>query len=250
MQKKTKRKLNKKRFFGLLLFLAIGAIFITYLLNLKVSNVLITGTSLVSDATIIRKTNLRDYPYYKDIKKKDLENEISAIPLIAKTKITKGLNGTIKIMVNEEMPLMYFENTNKIITSENNIYENVKINKTTMPTLKTSLSRETLELLVKALKKLDNNILNMISEIEYSPTISTEGKTIDDKRFTFYMNDGNIAYINTINIDKFNNYLAVVSKAIDTYGAGVVGTFNFDSGTSNVVFQKKDSGSSETQNEL
>ena len=66
MQKKTKRKLNKKRFFGLLLFLAIGAIFITYLLNLKVSNVLITGTSLVSDATIIRKTNLRDYPYYKD----------------------------------------------------------------------------------------------------------------------------------------------------------------------------------------
>ena len=68
MQKKTKRKLNKKRFFGLLIFLAIGAIFITYLLNLKVSNVLITGTSLVSDATIIRKTNLRDYPYYKDIK--------------------------------------------------------------------------------------------------------------------------------------------------------------------------------------
>ena len=114
------------------------------------------------------------------------------------------------------MPLMYFENTNKIITSENNIYENVKTNKTTMPTLKTSLSKETLELLVKALKKLDNNILNMISEIEYSPTISTEGKTIDDKRFTFYMNDGNIAYINTINIDKFNNYLAVVSKAIDT----------------------------------
>ena len=237
MQKKTKRKLNKKRFFGLLIFLAIGAIFITYLLNLKVSNVLITGTSLVSDATIIRKTNLRDYPYYKDIKKKDLENEISSIPLIAKVKITKGLNGTIKIMVTEEMPLMYFENTNKI-------------NKTTMPTLKTSLSRETLELLIKALKKLVNNILNMISEIEYSPTISTEGKTIDDKRFTFYMNDGNIAYINTINIDKFNNYLAVVSKTMDTYGAGVVGTFNFDSGTSNVVFQKKDSDSSGIENKL
>ena len=119
-----------------------------------------------------------------------------------------------------------------------------------MPTLKTSLSRETLELLVKALKKLDNNILNMISEVEYSPTISTEGKTIDDKRFTFYMNDGKIAYINTINIDKFNNYLAVVSKTMDTYGAGVVGIFNFDSGTSNVVFQKKDSDSSGIENKL
>ena len=27
-------------------------------------------------------------------------------------------------MVTEEMPLMYFENTSKIITSENNIYDN------------------------------------------------------------------------------------------------------------------------------
>ena len=37
---------------------------------------------------------------------------------------------------------------------------------------------------------------------------------------------------------------------MDTYGAGVVGTFNFDSGTSNVVFQKKDSGSSGSENKL
>ena len=73
MQKKTKRKLNKKRFFGLLIFLAIGAIFITYLLNLKVSNVLITGTSLVSDATIIRKTNRKQnyFSYYCRFKKKN-----------------------------------------------------------------------------------------------------------------------------------------------------------------------------------
>ena len=119
-----------------------------------------------------------------------------------------------------------------------------------MPTLESNISAKTQEYLVTALSKVNSNLLEMISEIEYTPTISQNGTIIDDKRFTFYMNDGNIAYINTINIDKFNNYLAVVSKAIDTYGAGVVGTFNFDSGTSNVVFQKKDSGSSETQNEL
>ena len=88
----------------------------------------------------------------------------------------------------------------------------------------------------------------MISEIEYSPTVSSEGKTIDDKRFTFYMNDGNIAIINTINIDKFNNYLKVVSKAIDTYGKDTSGTYNFDSGTSNVVFQKKASEENATEN--
>lgn len=248
MQAKTKRKLNKKRVLGLFLFLSGLGLFMAYLVNLKVSNVLITGNTEIADSTIIKKTNLRDYPYYKDIKIKDIEKTLTDIPLISRAKVIKYLNGTIKIKVEEETPLMYLENNNKIITSENNIYENVKTIKTTMPTLKSNLDENIRELLVKALKKLDINILNMISEIEYSPTISSEGKTIDDKRFTFYMNDGNIAYINTINIDKFNNYLKVVSKTMDTYGTDVSGTFNFDSGTSNVVFQKKDSGNGDTEN--
>lgn len=248
MQKKTKRKLNKKRFFGLLIFLAIGISFICYLLNLKVSNVLIIGNQEILDSTIIKASGLREYPYYKNIKKRMLEKEIGDIPLIDTVKVSKYLNGTIKIKVTEETPIVYLENTYKIITSSNKVYENIKVSKETMPTLKTALSDDIQELLIKALKKIDTNVLNMISEIEYSPTVSSEGKTIDDKRFTFYMNDGNIAIINTINIDKFNNYLKVVSKAIDTYGKDTSGTYNFDSGTSNVVFQKKDSEENATKN--
>ena len=248
MQKKTKRKLNKKRFLGLLIFLIINGIFITYLLNLKVSNVLITGNSLITDSTIIKKTNLREYPYYKDIKKRNIEKDIKEIPLISDVKVTKYLTGTIKIVVTEEIPLMFLENTNIIVTNMDNVYENVEIKKITMPTLKSDIDDNIRELLVKALNKIDTNILNMISEIEYSKTVSGEGKTIDDKRFTFYMNDDNIAIVNTINIDKFNNYLQVVSKTIDTYGKDVVGTYNFDSGTSNVVFQKKDSITDEREN--
>ena len=62
MQKKTKRKLNKKRFFGLLIFLVIGISFICYLLNLKVSNVLIIGNQEILDSTIIKASGLREYP--------------------------------------------------------------------------------------------------------------------------------------------------------------------------------------------
>ena len=80
MQKKTKRKLNKKRFFGLLIFLAIGISFICYLLNLKVSNVLIIGNQEILDSTIIKASGLREYPYYKNIKKRMLEKEIGDIP--------------------------------------------------------------------------------------------------------------------------------------------------------------------------
>ena len=240
MQKKTKRKLNKKRFLGLLFFLIIIGVFITYLLNLKVSNVLIMGNKEISDSTIIKKVNLREYTYYKEIKKRNMEKEIKEIPLISEVKVTKYLTGTIKITVTEEVPLMYLGNTDKVVTNKNNVYENIEIKKATMPTLKSDIANDIRGLLVKALNKIDINILNMISEIEYAKTVSSEGKTIDDKRFTFYMNDGNIAVVNTINIDKFNNYLQVVSKTIDTYGKDIIGTYNFDSGTSNVVFQKKD----------
>ncbi len=240
MQKKTKRKLNKKRFLGLLFFLIIIGVFITYLLNLKVSNVLIMGNKEIADSTIIKKVNLREYPYYKEIKKRNMEKEIKEIPLISEAKVTKYLTGIIKITVTEEVPLMYLGNTDKVVTNKNNVYENIEIKKATMPTLKSDIANDIRGLLVKALSKIDINILNMISEIEYTKTVSSEGKTIDDKRFTFYMDDGNIAVVNTINIDKFNNYLQVVSKTIDTYGKDIIGTYNFDSGTSNVVFQKKD----------
>ena len=114
MQKKTKRKLNKKRFFGLLIFLAIGISFICYLLNLKVSNVLIIGNQEILDSTIIKASGLREYPYYKNIKKRMLEKEIGDIPLIDTVKVSKYLNGTIKIKVTEETPIVYLENTYKI----------------------------------------------------------------------------------------------------------------------------------------
>lgn len=153
MQKKTKRKLNKKRFFGLLIFLVIGISFICYLLNLKVSNVLIIGNQEILDSTIIKVSGLREYPYYKNIKKRMLEKEIGDIPLIDTVKVSKYLNGTIKIKVTEETPIVYLENTYKIITSSNKVYENIKVSKETMPTLKTALSDDIQELLIKALKK-------------------------------------------------------------------------------------------------
>ena len=163
MSKKTKRKLNKKRVLNLLLFLVVIVIFITYLWNIKVSNVLILGNNEIEDSTIIKQTGLRNYPYFRDINKRNLEKEIINIPLIANAKVTKCLNGTLKIEVEEETPLMYLENTTKIITSQNNVYENIQVKKITMPTLKSSLNNDTQELLVKALNKLDNNIFNMIS---------------------------------------------------------------------------------------
>lgn len=246
-KKKKHRKLNKKRVFTLLTFLLGIILFIIFLLNLRVKSILIIGNTYIKDSEIIRKSNLKDYPYYKDINKKTIENTINNIPLLNKTKVLKKLNGTLKIIVEEEKPLLYLNDTSKIITDQNNTYENIDLDIISMPTLKNNISIETQKYLVTALSKVKTNLLEMISEIEYTPTISQNGTIIDDKRFTFYMNDSNIAVVNAINIDKFNNYLKIVSKTMDSFDPSVKGIYNFDSGTSNVFFSKF--GSKESSND-
>ena len=236
-KKKRHRKLNKKRVFTLLIFLLGIILFIIFLLNLRVKNILIIGNTYIKDSEIIRKCNLKDYPYYKDINKKTIENTINNIPLLNKTKVLKKLNGTLKIIVEEEKPLLYLNDTSKIITDQNNTYENINLDIISMPTLKNNISIETQKYLVTALSKIKTNLLEMISEIEYTPTISQNGTIIDS----------NIAVINAINIDKFNNYLKIVSKTMDSFDSSVKGTYNFDSGTSNVFFSKF--GSKESSND-
>ena len=246
-KKKKHRKLNKKRFLRLLGFLILLVVIIIFTLNLKVKNIIITGNNYIKDSLIIRECNLKDYPYYKDISKKTIETKINSIPLLNSAKVSKKLNGTLKITLEEEVPLLYLNDTSKIITNKNKIYENITLDLVSMPTLKNNISDTTQEYLVTALDKVSPNLRMMISEIEYTPTISQNGTIIDDKRFTFYMNDSNIAVVNAINIDKFNNYLKIVSKTMDSFDSSVKGTYNFDSGTSNVFFSKF--GSKESSND-
>ena len=85
--------------------------------------------------------------------------------------------------------------------------------------------------------KKDN--ISLISEIEYSPSMVND-KIIDDKRFLFRMNDGNIVYINTINIEKFNNYLDIYEVIVNKNGL-VKGCLYLDSNSENNHFNNCES---------
>ena len=51
----------------------------------------------------------------------------------------------------------------------------------------------------------------MIDKIEYNPDIS-EDVVIDKNRFLLTMNDGNLVYINTLNIKRLNDYISIYSS--------------------------------------
>ena len=64
--------------------------------------------------------------------------------------------------------------------------------------------------LINKLSLVDNEILEKISEIEYTST------SYDSERFLLYMNDGNQVYITLNKIKEFNNY-SKIKKEIGTH---------------------------------
>ena len=58
--------------------------------------------------------------------------------------------------------------------------------------------------------------------------------------FRLSMNDGNEVVVNTLNIDKLNNYFEVLETKNNSMGS-VLGVFYFDSATTNNTFQSFDS---------
>ena len=60
--------------------------------------------------------------------------------------------------------------------------------------------------------KIDNNIIKMINEIEYTPYKNSDGEVIEESslytnaRFTLHMKDENTVIIDTVNIKRLQNY--------------------------------------------
>ena len=59
---------------------------------------------------------------------------------------------------------------------------------------------------------LDYGIISSISEIEYSPDKSGTGSILDETRFMFRMNDGNIVYINLDKLDNMKYYFKIYAS--------------------------------------
>lgn len=230
MKKQTKPKINKVALIVLILFVYLFFSFAYYLWQLPIKNIYIHGNKYLSDATIIETAGIKDYPSLmrtsrKKVKKKLLKNEY-----IDDVKIKKSITGKITINVKESKPLFYDKTLNKIVLLNKKTVDNdLSIQ---LPTLINSVPSENYNKLIEKFNEVDYDVILQISEIEYSPDIIND-KVIDPDRFLLRMNDGNSAYINPVNIKKFNEYF----KNYDMVPDGVKGTFYFDSNSGNVMFK-------------
>ena len=208
MNKKVIKK-KKLKIFNFLIFIVVVLLisfFIKILLNVRVRNIYINGNKYLNDDYIIKKASLYYYPkfitynifYYQDVLKKD--------PYIKDVSIKRGFF-SIKINIVEKRAVLFNGVSNEYSFNDNTkIKESDSVIKFVLPRLLNFVPNNIYRELINSLSKVNDNILNKISDIEYSPN------NIDKERFILYMNDGNLVYITLTKFNKISYYDNIYSQ--------------------------------------
>ena len=211
--KKDKKKrirvhLKLKPILILSFFILSMSLFFYYLMELPIKNIYINGATYLKDKEIIELLEIKDYPKLFKYTTKSLEKKLKNLELVSDVKISKYLNGTLKIKIQEARPLFYNRSDYCYVLSNGQTTNSYDFSG--IPFLVNYVPNQIMERFIKELERVSNENLMLISEIEYAPSRSGE-IVIDDTRFLLRMNDGNEVYINLINIDRLNTYPLIYS---------------------------------------
>ena len=200
--KVKKRKINIKKIFIFFLVVVLLGLLFWVINKLPLKNIYVIGNNILSDKEIIELADISDYPPFITINKKRLVSNLEKNPYIKQVRIEKKFFNKIYIYITESKVLC--THNDKIILENgeevNNIY-----NITQVPILLSDI-KEIYEKFVEKMILVNNDILAKISEITYVPN------EVDQERFTFQMNDGNLVYITLSKVTKINKYNSIYSK--------------------------------------
>lgn len=204
MKKRVKRKFNIKKFICFIIFLVIIYFVIDYVFSVRTKNIVVLNSNYYSDEIIIETAGIEKYPEFLKLKKNDVKNKLKKLPLINDVKVSKKFGYILELDIVEKKVLYLVRSSNKYKLSTNEEYSSDDI--LNVPTLINFVPSDIEEEFIKELSKIDTNILNLISEIEYSVT------DYDDERFILYMNDGNEVYVTNNRLHMLNKYISIMKK--------------------------------------
>lgn len=200
--KVKKRKINVKKIIILVLFICLFYLLFCLAKKIPLKNIYIIDNSILSDKEIIELANISDYPPYIEISKREITSKLKKNAYIKEIKIEKKFFNKIYIYITENKVLCMHDDK-IILESGDEVYNNYNI--TQVPILLSDIS-SVYENFVNKMSLVDNSILTKISEITYVPN------EVDQERFTFKMNDGNLVYITLSKIAKINRYNSIYSE--------------------------------------
>ncbi len=204
---KKRRKIKYRRILIAVVILFVVLSFISYLSNLRITNLYIKGNLLYTDQDIIEIAKLEDYPKTfsnssNTIKKRLLKDIYIKSVSVKKKDLTK-----IYIEIEEYKPL-FLKSDGKVVLSNK---EEV-INSFVVPLLINYIPDIKYDKFVEEISKVNDDILNRISTIKYDPN------DVDDERFFLTMNDGNFVYLTLNKLSNINKYMSIVKNISEEKG--------------------------------
>lgn len=204
MKKRVKRKFNPLKFLSFIAFIIICYFLTVYLLDIKTKNIVVLNNNYYSDEKIIETSGIENYPKFLSLNTNKIKKKLLKLDSIENVTIKKKWNFVLELTIKEKKILYLVRSENKYRLSDNKLYDLDDV--LSVPTLINYIPESNEKKFVNAFKNIDNNIISMISEIEYSKT------SYDSDRFLLYMNDGNMVYVTTTKLKSLNKYVDIVSK--------------------------------------
>ena len=202
-KQKKKRRLRVGRLFLLLLFISVISFALIRFVDVPIRNIIIKGNDVLTDQEIIEIAELEDYPSYFSTFSFSVKNKILKNKYVKSVKVSKGIL-SIKISITEKKVLYVDSLTNEKITDDGIAIKDDKI--IFVPYLVNEVPQKKKSGFLKAMNKIDKDILCQMSEIKYDPN------EIDDDRYYVNMNDGNSVYLTVNKFDKLNKYNTILEN--------------------------------------
>ena len=196
--KKTKKKKRRLRVGRLiLLLLIIGAIsFSCYkFIDVPIRSIEVTGNEILSDSEIIKAASLDNDPSFFSVISMLVKNKLKENPYIKDAKVSKGFL-SVKIKVKEKK-VLYKVMIDSVSKDEKEVCA---------PFLTNEVPAKKQSRFIRAMNKLNKNIICQMSEIKYDPN------DIDSDRYYVYMNDGNSVYLTVNKFNKLNKYNTILEN--------------------------------------
>lgn len=201
-KQRRKKRLKVGRLFLLIfILLAISFLCIKFV-DVPIKSITIKGNEILSDQEIINEAKLQDYPSYFSTFSYSIKKGLINNPYIEEAKVRKGILN-IKITVKEKKVLYIDYKTGNKVTATNEINDEKTI---CVPYLTGEIPSNKKEEFIKAMNKIDKDVLCKMSEIKYDPN------EIDEDRYYVYMNDGNSVYLTVNKFEKLNKYDTILEN--------------------------------------
>lgn len=201
-KKVKRRKVNLKKVFIFLIIVTIFSFTFIELFKIPIKNIYVEGNYYLSDQEVIDLAKISDYPATLKNSKSKLKERLEANVLVKEAVIRKSKLTKVTIEVTENRPLFYKRSNDKYVLIDGTEIGQAFI----VPTLINYTPEDKYQVFVDRMSSVSIDVLNRISEIEYSPN------NVDKNRFLLYMLDGNVVYVTLNNFDIINNYIDIIQN--------------------------------------